>query len=144
MTKSKTKIEQYKNHAIHNESVCNYLELKPEYSDWIITSAFYTSLKLVSYQIFPFEVDSIGGKKTTISSIDDYFSYKQNNEPKRKLSRHHLLVELLSEKSKVLVDDYEWLLSISMKSRYDDHTQPREYAVKARSLMIKIKKKVLG
>ncbi|MEJ7683795.1 MAG: hypothetical protein WKG06_39235 [Segetibacter sp.] len=40
-------------HAIHNENVCSYLELKKEYADWIITTAFYSALQFVSYKIFP-------------------------------------------------------------------------------------------
>jgi hypothetical protein len=144
MTKSKAKIDQYKEHAIHNESVCDYLDLKPEFSDWIITSAFYTSLKLASYQIFPFELPSIEGKKTSINSIDDYLLYKRGLEPKKNHKKHELIVDLLNEKCKPIAQDYEWLLSLSMSSRYKDHLQPREYAIKARSLMQKIKAKVLG
>ncbi len=72
------------NHALHNEAVCNYLELKADFSDWTITTAFYAALQFVSYKIFPFEVAAIGGSKTKIESLDEFYRYKTERE----LSKH--------------------------------------------------------
>ncbi|MCU0375446.1 MAG: hypothetical protein MUF24_09070 [Chitinophagaceae bacterium] len=65
------------NHALHNEAVCDYLELRVDFPDWAITTAFYAALQFVSYKIFPFEVQAIEGKKTWIESIDDFYRVTQ-------------------------------------------------------------------
>lgn len=123
-------------HALHNEAVCDYLELKPEFSDWVITTAFYTALQFVSYKIFPFEMPAIGGKKTKIESLDEFYSYKTD----RKLSKHDLLADLVDKHCHSIAPDYDWLLSMSMTARYANYNHPREVALKSVSLVKKIKK----
>ena len=132
MTKNNDRL----NHALHNESVCDYLEIKVEFADWIITTAFYSSLQFVSYKIFPFEVPSIEGKKTKIDSIDDYYRYNNRN----KLSKHELLADLVEKHCPKISPDYDWLLSMSMNARYLSYQQDREIANRAKTLMKAIKK----
>ncbi len=124
------------NHALHNEAVCDYLDLKPQFADWIITTAFYSALQFVSFKIFPFEVPSIEGKKTKIDSIDDFHRYKGD----RKLSKHDLLADLVYKNCISISPDYDWLLSMSMNARYASYQHDKEIANKARTLLKKIKK----
>ncbi len=131
MTKNNDRL----NHALHNEAVCDYLDLKIAFADWTITTAFYSVLQFVSYKIFPFEVAAIGGKKTKIESIDDYFRSKGD----RKLSKHDLLADLVDKHCNKISADYDWLLSMSMNARYSNYQHDIEIANKARSLMKKIK-----
>lgn len=133
MTKSTERL----NHALHNETVCDYLDLKPEFADWIITTAFYSSLHFVSHRIFPFEVPAIGGKKTTIHNIDEYSRY--NNS--KKLTKHELLKNLVGKNCSDIEADYSWLLDMSMNSRYQNYNHDIRVARKAKSLMGIIKKK---
>lgn len=123
-------------HALHNEKVCDYLELKQEYADWIITTAFYSALQFVSYKIFPFEVPAIGGKKTEISTIDQYHNY---NNPKR-ISKHDLLADLVAKHCHDIHPDYDWLLDMSMTARYSNYQHDKEIASYARSLLKRVKK----
>jgi hypothetical protein len=122
-------------HGLHNENVCDYLELKPEFSDWIITTAFYSALHFVSYKIFPFEVKSIEGKSAKIESIDQYHSYTG-----RKATKHELLSDLVNKKCNEISPDYDWLLSMSMNARYSNYLQDRTISNRARSLMKIVKK----
>ncbi len=124
------------NHALHNELVCNYLELKQEFADWIITTSFYTSLQFVSYKIFPFEVPAIEGKKSIINNIDQLHRY--NNT--KSLSKHDLLANLVEQQCAEISPDYDWLLDMSMTARYHNYQHDKEIANKALSLMRKIKK----
>lgn len=101
-------------HALHNELVCDYLSLKEEFSDWIITTAFYSCLQFVSYKIFPFTKTDINGKKVKIESIDDFYVFELN----RRTSKHELLSDLVEEKINSVSPDYDWLLSMSKTSRY--------------------------
>lgn len=105
-----TKSNDRKNHALHNEAVCDYLELREEFADWIITTAFYAALQFLSYKIFPFEVPAIEGKKTRIDTIDDFYLYRNSN----KLSKHELLADLVEKHCTKISPDYDWLLSMSM------------------------------
>ena len=131
------KIEQFLNHGSHNEAACTYLINSPtDLSDWVITAAFYTSLQFVSYKIFPFQVDAIAGKKTTIEDISQYSNY---GNPKR-LSRHELLDALVAKHCGEISEDYTWLMDMSMTARYVNYQQPKPVAGKALALMTKIKK----
>jgi len=123
-------------HALHNELVCNYLALQTDFPDWIITSAFYTSLHFISYKVFPFEAPSIEGGKTKIECIDDFMRYKGD----KRLSKHELLSNLASKKCKDISEDYDWLLNMSMTARYTNYYQSIPVANKAISIMKKIKK----
>lgn len=123
------------NHALHNESACDYLELKQEFPDWMITTAFYAALQFVSYKIFPFEVGATGEKKMKVESVDDYYQYVRN----RNISKHSLLADLVGTRCSEISPDYDWLLSMSMTARYLNYQQDRRVAEKARTLMKKIK-----
>lgn len=131
MLKNKEKLE----HAIHNEEVCEYLGLRVEFSDWVITTAFYSSLQFVSYKIFPFELPSIDGKKTKIESVEDYYRYNRG----KNVSKHELLADLVEEYCNSISPEYDWLLSMSMNSRYFNHQHDKLIAQKAVNLMKKIK-----
>lgn len=129
------KNKQRLRHALHNESVCNYIELNQEFADWVITTSFYSCLHFVSYKIFPFEVKSIQGKSTTIENIDQFSNY---NNTKSK-SKHQLLADLVSKKCPKISEDYDWLLDMSMNARYSYYQQDKEIAQKAKRLMTLIK-----
>ena len=85
-----TKNNERLRHALHNESACNYLSLREDMSDWVITTSFYASLHFLAFKIFPFNVPALGGKTTSIESVDHYYNY--NNTKKK--SKHELLSNL--------------------------------------------------
>lgn len=132
MQKNKDRFE----HGEHNEAVCDFLEIKKDFSDWIITTAFYASLQFVTHKIFPFETSSISGGKTKINSIEDFHNYQSN----RNANKHHLLADLVGKHCIEISEDYDWLLDFCMKARYVQYQYPVEIGNKARTLMKKIKK----
>lgn len=134
-----TKNNEFLQHGLHNEKVCDYIDLKPEFSDWAITTAFYSALQLVKYKIFPFKMPAIEGKQTNIEDLEDFIRYKRNNIM-NKADRHQVLADLVEEYCADISEDYNWLLDMSKNARYSNYQQPKEIAGKARRLMTKIKK----
>jgi hypothetical protein len=124
------------NHGLHNEKVCNYLESKKEFSDWIITTAFYSALQFVSYKIFPLTAKGSSGKRETIENVDQYYNF---DNPKR-ISKHALLSDLVARHCALISPDYNWLRDMSMTARYSQYQHDPLIAAKAMSLMLKIKK----
>ena len=53
-------METWKNmkqeHAKHNEDACHYLNQSGKYNDWVITTAFYSAMHYVQYELFSMEV----------------------------------------------------------------------------------------
>ena len=61
-------------HAEHNEKVCKYLAETGEFSDWVVTTAFYSAIHYVDSMLFPkqYEVPNSTGKFKTYRSLDEY------------------------------------------------------------------------
>jgi|SRR5579871_1555552 len=137
MTKTNDRFE----HGEHNEKACDYLSLKDDFRDWVITTAFYSSLHFVSSKIFPFEVPAIEGKKTQITTIDQYHTYYNNTFGKgRNISKHELLLDLVETRISQAYEFYGWLLSAATTARYNHYQHPVEISNLAISYMKKIKK----
>lgn len=124
------------NHALHNEEVCNYLDLKHSFGDWIITTAFYTSLHFVSYKIFPIEIK--GKQSDSLIKLEDIYQY-QNFMNLRSVSRHKILGNLAWKHCPQIALEYSRLFDLSINARYINYRQPAEVTILSRSLMSKIK-----
>lgn len=135
MQKSKERLD----HALHNEAVCEYLMLKQEFADWIITTAFYSSLQFVTYKIFPYEYKDSKGHKHTFENVDELIEYKQSVFG-NSVSKHRILADLVAEKCPEIANEYDHLLGMSKNARYNNYQHPKEAANQARSIMLKIKK----
>lgn len=101
-------------HGVHNEDVCDLLNIEKKYQDWIITTAFYASLHFVSYKIFPFKNPIKDSADILISTIEEWQSFKSYTSNKR----HDLLAELVSKYCSDISEKYDWLLSTAKTSRY--------------------------
>ena len=58
-------------HAEHNEKAYRYLCQEPEFSDWIITTAFYSAIHYIRHRMFPFEDQLKNGKKIHFDKIQE-------------------------------------------------------------------------
>lgn len=68
-------------HAIHNELACKYLNKKPEFADWVITTAFYSALHYLTGKMFPMNILE-NGKKVKVSDFESYCKAKGINRGK--------------------------------------------------------------
>lgn len=126
-------------HGEHNEEVCEYLNLKIDYTDWVITTAFYSALHFVSSKIFPFKKPALKGEQTTIENIDQYFNYSKAKN--KNISKHELLLELIDEHFKDKTYEwYDWLLSTATTARYSHYQYDRAIAQRALVYLRNIKK----
>lgn len=59
-------------HAEHNEKACKYLRIKPDYLDWVITTAFYSALHYVRYKMMPQNV-TLSGVSVLINDFETFY-----------------------------------------------------------------------
>ncbi|MCD4705772.1 hypothetical protein K8R61_01695 [bacterium] len=121
-------------YAEHNWKTCKYLDRKPEFADWVITTAFYSALHYVRYKIFPITIER-ANKRIEIKDFEIYF---RTNNPFG-LSKHSLLSNLVEEKHSKIANDYNKLRDISWSARYSNYKYPREISNDAKKRLQKIK-----
>lgn len=121
-------------YAQHNEKACRYLDKKPEFADWVITTAFYSALHYVRYKIFPIFIER-DSKKIKIKDFENYFRI---NNPLN-LSKHSLLSNLVEEKHSKIANDYNKLRDISWSARYSNYKYPREVSNDSKKRLERIK-----
>ena len=124
-----------KDHAIHNENACNFLQADKNYSDWVVTTAFYSALHYVQHEIFPV---TINGK--LYSSFNQYYlgHYRNSqNRPNRHVSTINLVLEELGSDAHV---NYKWLYDLCMTSRYRNYNTAPILAEESIKRLQRIKK----
>lgn len=121
-------------YALHNEKACKYLDKKPDFADWVITTAFYSALHFVRFKIFPITIQ----KKDKNIKITDFENYFRINNPLN-LSKHSLLSNLVEEFHPEIANDYSKLRDISWTARYNNYKYSREVSNEAKKRLDKIK-----
>lgn len=123
-------------HAKHNERVCNFLNQKAEFADWIITTAFYAALHYTRHYLFPIHL-TINNKVKLFDDFDKCYHYcKHNGENKDK---HTFLLNLIEDNCEEIADDYNYLLDMSKNARYINYNHDRATAQAARQSLLNIK-----
>lgn len=112
-------------HARHNERVCNYLSKKPDFTDWVITTAFYSALHFAEHKIFPFN---------TYTSFDNYYRANSANT-----NKHKALVDLVEKKLPDIARYYNYLRDLSWTARYQNYKYERKECLIAQNHLKQIK-----
>ena len=123
------------NHAKHNERVCNFLSKKEDFTDWIVTTSFYSAIHFVDHKIFPFEESGL-----KFNTIEQYFTYwKANDFPS--MDKHSIRVNLVERLCSEISIPFSWLRSQCYTARYHQYsyTRPRETSNQAKQYLKKIK-----
>lgn len=127
-----------KEHAEHNECVCEYLDKANAYPDWVITTAFYTSLHYLQFKLFPLKV-IIGKTSIKVEDFDHYHSVL--NSTKRRLGRHERFQDLVEEKCPAsIAGNYNRLLELSFTARYSNYNYEVDIVDESKSKLAEIKK----
>lgn len=117
-------------HAKHNELVCNFLSKKEEFSDWIITTAFYSSLHFVRYLMVPSQIDGF-----------KYDKFEPFYKKARYLDegRHEFQVRYVLHEHNEIYSYYKTLRDMSNNARYLNYQYTREDAIIAKDSLKFIK-----
>ena len=102
-----------KDHALHNEKACAFLNSKGDYPDWVVTTAFYSALHFVQDEVFP---TTIGTK--TFVNFENYYNghyINSENKPSRHKSTINLLHAHIDKEAGVI---YKWLHDACRTARY--------------------------
>ena len=114
-----------KAHAEHNEQLCDFLIADGNYRDWIITTAFYSSLHYVQNEIFPLTVG-----EDTYPNFNTYFNLVL--KPKSQ-SKHSGTKDLVKTHITPAFSQYRWLFDACMNARYSNYAISKQKALQAKS-----------
>ena len=107
-------------HALHNEDVFKYLLLKKEFTDWIITTAFYSALHFVDYKLFPQTYTD----KTTKITISDMDSYVLSALNRYGTDKHVCRLKMVQRELKPIAVEFGWLFTNCNTARYRNYIFP--------------------
>ena len=114
----------HKAHAEHNELVCEFLSQDGRFNDWVVTTAFYSALHYVSYELFPLEEGEI-----TFGSLDEVCSTKLTGFSNPAKNKHNMLKSLVQAKcSKRCSALYRKLFDRCMNARYVNYQVSKQSA----------------
>jgi hypothetical protein len=124
-------------HAIHNEELCDFLLQNNNFYDWIVTTAFYSSLHFVQSKIFPVTLQHPGnGNNINIDCFEIYYSLFKKSIRK---SKHEATVNLVSNYLPGISTDYRRLFDTCMSARYNNYQVNPSTAISARERLRRIK-----
>lgn len=110
-------------HALHNENACNFIHASKDFPDWVITTAFYSALHFVNYEMFP--LDSLG---TIFDNFEDYYSTRCFG---KNISKHEATALLVGRYMKNSRSRYRWLLDVCKTARYNNYNADPNHAQQA-------------
>ncbi|MDH6304657.1 hypothetical protein M2459_001393 [Parabacteroides sp. PF5-5] len=117
-------------HAAHNEKVCNYLKKSPQYSDWVITVAFYSAMHYIRHLIVPQKIEG-----STYNDFEEIFKLKKSPGD----GRHGFQKTYVAIHHMDIYHDYSKLHEMSEFSRYHTYEYTREDSKKACEYLENIK-----
>lgn len=117
-------------HALHNEELCSLINSTGKYPDWVITTAFYSAIHFVSFKIFPIREQSNTGEHFEIKTLDEYHRF--NNIT---VNKHQALADLVYEYYPTISADYDWLMDLCTKARYQNYQQTTQDAQRSIDLL---------
>ncbi len=124
------------NHGLHNEAACNYLYNSRKFSDWVITTAFYSAIHLVQHKIFPFSITY----QDTELHFDTFAKYSEFYKKSNKNDNDHkIMLNLVIGILPTIRPDYRFLKDAAYNARYQDYQVSLKIVEKAKVCLDKIK-----
>ncbi len=98
--------------AIHNRQVCNILFATGNASDWVLTTAFYSTIHFVYYELFPDKFD-IRNRPASCGTFDEYYRMLNSHE-----SKHSVTEDLVNEYLTEIGTSFSTLRKMCFNARY--------------------------
>lgn len=123
-----------RHHAEHNEAVCDYLNAGKDCWDWVVTTAFYSAMHFIYFQVFPLELD---GK--IYHTIEDYYHGVEQMKPKDiRMNKHECTANLVRQFIPKAAACYRALADASWNARYHNYRIPAHSAARAGMELLQI------
>lgn len=119
------------NQAEHNESVCDYLIKDGKFSDWVVTTAFYSSLQYIRHCLLPYD-DGVGGEYHNFERL--FRNKKQDSE-----GRHGFQLRMVKKHCSQIGYEYQRLWEMSTNARYSNYKYEKHEATIARTYLDQIR-----
>ncbi len=107
--------------AKHNKDACFALLENGNFNDWVITTAYYSSIYYVMYLLFPGQYE-IHNKITNFNSFEEYY----NRLPNPKDSKHSVREDLVKDNIPEIYTDFSTLKEMCNTARYKQYKWTRE------------------
>jgi hypothetical protein len=121
-------------HAEHNEEACKYLRKKPDYLDWVVTTAFYASLHYLRHKMLPVTMEGNNGK-LIYTEFESFFNACKSPSQ----GRHGFQQEKVNELFPEISSAYSHLKDICFTARYVNYKCDRELSELAYRRLLAIK-----
>jgi hypothetical protein len=122
-------------HAQHNEKTCKYLRIKPDYLDWVITTAFYSAIHYVRFKMLPQTIIASKGS-IEVTDFETFFSLCKKSHQGRHGFQTDQVVKLFPE----IASEYSQLQDMCETARYRNYKADREMSNLAFERLQTIKK----
>lgn len=105
-------------HAEHNKKVCFALsDMKANYDDWVITTAFYSAIHFLRHKIFPLQFVNNEGNSITVDNFEQYCIRKGEYSKK-----HSLMRKIIEDNCPAdIAAAYNQMLDASWTARYNQY-----------------------
>lgn len=114
-----------RNHAKHNKKACKFIKESNLFNDWVITTAYYSSLHFMQSELFPelFENPSNG-------KIKKYQTFNQYFRDSNGYTKHGLLLKLVEDNvdDDSVIDAFTSLKELCWTARYSEYDYSAEIA----------------
>ncbi|MCF8362349.1 MAG: hypothetical protein K9G70_06965 [Prolixibacteraceae bacterium] len=122
-------------HAKHNKKACDYLNDKGEFSDWVITTAFYSAMYYLYDAIFPYTYEFPEGKTVVYKDFDKlYNQFASGNQ-----NKHNYFKKFIDNNFDYQVSvAYSQLKDLCWNARYVDYEMDKIEATIARKRLKQI------
>lgn len=120
--------------AEHNEQACEHLKGTGNFSDWVITTAFYSSIHYIRHYILP---HNDGGRIYT--SFEALYEDKKDDRE----GRHGFQLNLVKKYCTSVAYSYQRLWDMSVNARYLNYKYEKREATLAKRYLDEIKEFVI-
>ena len=102
-------------HGAHNRDACDVLISGNKFFDWIVTTAFYSSIHYIDQKIFPYQIGTRWVRSTDEAS------------KVLRLPKHQCREQIVNSSFPEITVPFKFLLSTCFTARYNNYNISRQF-----------------